>query len=1311
MLRKNLLCMAIFIYSVLTMASVAYTAPAELPSTGQTICYNDSGSIIVCSGTGQDGDKQWGAAWPNPRFTVASSGTGTVVTDNLTGLVWAGDGGTPTFIGPVSTCTGGTMNWDAAFAYVACLNANTYLGYADWRLPNMNEMRSIANPSQANGAAWLNSQGFSNAQDGPSFYVKWYWSSTTNHYETDKAWVGNLNGHASFLGLKSLLLNVWPVRLGQCASLETQTICLPRSGQTTSYVAGDDGDLQVGVVWPEPRFTLISWASGTVIVDQLTGLMWPQDGNAPGPGQCAPGVWKSWQEALQYVACLNANNHLDYSDWRLPNVNELKSITHYGQSNPAAWLNTQGFENVQIGGTGYATSTTYGRDATLMWVVGLWSGGVGYGYKDVLMSPGYNVWPVRAGRSSSAIYLTISKSGAGSGQVNLDRGALIWSGGTGTASYGSAMTVNISASPDAGSSFDGWSGACSGIGTCQVTMNSVKNVVAVFVNTTWPLTVSVTGIGTVHTSPGTDLACTANCGTSYSDGTLVNLTVNPGTGYTFSGWSGDPDCTDGTVTMNAAKTCIASFAQSAYLVQPIAGSGGTITPNAIQTVSSGATTTFTVTPNTGYSIGNVTGCGGSLVGSTYTTGAITGACTVTASFTPIQYTVSTSAGTGGTITPTSRLVSHGSTTTFTVTPNTGYSIGLVSGCSGTLSGNTYTTGAITGACTVTATFSAFSAPTTPTLNSPASLSETTNRTPTLAVNASTDPNNDPITYTFEVSTTSNFSNIAASISGITASNGVASWAVTPELSDNTLYYWRSLATDGSLSSPWMPTANFFVNTVNDKPTDPAVNSPMNNVHVATLTPVLSVTNATDVDMYDTLTYDFDVAKDGGFTNIVASATGRSQGNGGITSWIVTPALTEDTPYYWRARARDNHGATSPNWISASFFVSTTNNAPTTPTLNAPVNTGDVALFAPTLTVNNATDPEQDSLHYVFEIDTVNTFNSPSKQTSGLLAEGANTTSWAPATLTENTTYYWRAKANDGLTDSPWMATASFFVNTVNEQPTAPTLNNPSNNGQVTVQKPTLQVNAAMDPDNDALTYEFEVYADSGLVTKITSAIGTGASWVVDSTLSDNTWYWWRARARDVHSLAGNWMAASSFFVNNNGFNDWPTITITKPGAAEPVFYGGIYTIQWTAADPDSSATITLGYDTTGATTCDGTQIATGITEHDGSDSYNWNITNLAQGTYYIYAKITDGTTTVCEYSASPLTKNNSSGDMNGDGIVDITDALWALRIAAGLIQPTPADIAHADVAPIVNGVPQADGVIDIRDVVVILRKAAGLVTW
>ena len=106
----------------------------------------------------------------------------------------------------------------------------------------------------------------------------------------------------------------------------------------------------------------------------------------------------------------------------------------------------------------------------------------------------------------------------------------------------------------------------------------------------------------------------------------------------------------------------------------------------------------------------------------------------------------------------------------------------------------------------------------------------------------------------------------------------------------------------------------------------------------------------------------------------------------------------------------------------------------------------------------------------------------------------------------------------------------------------------------------------------------------------------------------------------------------------------------------------------------------------------------------------WDIGSLAEGTYYIYASIDDGTTINYSYGG-PIIRLRCSGDMNGDGIVDVADALKLLKIAAGLVAATPDDLIQGDVAPFVNGKPQPDGRIDIGDVIIILRKAARLATW
>src|SRR3989344_754388 len=193
---------------------------------------------------------------------------------------------------------------------------------------------------------------------------------------------------------------------------------------------------------------------------------------------------------------------------------------------------------------------------------------------------------------------------------------------------------------------------------------------------------------------------------SVNYGSNTTFTVTPNAGYTASATGCGGSLSGTTYTTGAitgACTVSATFAVNPYPVAASAGAGGTISP-ASRSVNYGSNTTFTVTPNAGYTA-SATGCGGSLPGTTYTTGAITGACAGSATFSVNTYTVTASAGAGGTISPPSRSVNYGSNTTFTVTPNAGYTASAT-GCGGSLSGTTYTTGAITGACTVSATFTA-----------------------------------------------------------------------------------------------------------------------------------------------------------------------------------------------------------------------------------------------------------------------------------------------------------------------------------------------------------------------------------------------------------------------------------------------------------------------------------------------------------------------------------------------------------------------------------------------------------------------------
>ena len=74
----------------------------------------------------------------------------------------------------------------------------------------------------------------------------------------------------------------------------------------------------------------------------------------------------------------------------------------------------------------------------------------------------------------------------------------------------------------------------------------------------WTLSITKTGSGTVTSSPP-GINCDNDCSESYTNNASVTLNATPAAGFVFTSWSGNTDCTDGLVTMNASKTCTATF--------------------------------------------------------------------------------------------------------------------------------------------------------------------------------------------------------------------------------------------------------------------------------------------------------------------------------------------------------------------------------------------------------------------------------------------------------------------------------------------------------------------------------------------------------------------------------------------------------------------------------------------------------------------------------------------------------------------------------------------------------------------------------
>jgi hypothetical protein len=171
-----------------------------------------------------------------------------------------------------------------------------------------------------------------------------------------------------------------------------QIIHLPKTGQTSSYDTGDDGDLEKGAALPKPRFN--DNGDGTV-TDNLTGLIWLKDAARFGI--------RRWGEALadgnglQDGQCGPSDGSISV-DWRLPNRVELESLLDIKFYSPALsntmgtgqWSQNDPFNNVQ---SSYWTSSTGAYMPAYAWCVDMLGGIVTGGIKD----GGDYVWPVRGG--------------------------------------------------------------------------------------------------------------------------------------------------------------------------------------------------------------------------------------------------------------------------------------------------------------------------------------------------------------------------------------------------------------------------------------------------------------------------------------------------------------------------------------------------------------------------------------------------------------------------------------------------------------------------------------------------------------------------------------------------------------------------------------------------------------------------------------------------------------------------------------------------------------------------------------------------
>ena len=508
------------------------------------------------------------------------------------------------------------------------------------------------------------------------------------------------------------------------------------------------------------------------MTDPATNLVWDRcvlGSRTTAATSCADNTnaTYNWTNALAQVNTRNTANHLGFSDWRLPNRNELESLVKIDALNPA--IDTTAFPSTPTNPTW--TSTTDAATRSFAWNVNFNNGGVVPVGKNTnthfvrLVRSGQtlasfdSLAPVNgacgSGHATTPLVTTAPSVGvlctAGSASVVTSGvSAFTWScagrnGGT-TASCSASRGYTVSpsagangsispdtaqvvaynatpaftATPTMGYAVNSWVGSCggaaSGAGNVTYTTAGVATDCTVSVsfvgNDSTPDVFAFTAangvaLSTLQTSNTITVAgLTTGAAISITGGeyqinsgsfTTATGTVNNGDTVTVRHTSSGAHSTAATTTLTIGGVS-ADFVSTTLVPPPVNGACGSA--HATTPLLTSAPSTNLCTAGTATSV--ATGASAFTWSCTGTNSGTTANCSASRG-----YTVTASAGAGagnGSISPsTPQVVAHNATPAFTLTPNTGYAASAT-GCGGSLSGNTYTTAAVTADCAVSASF-------------------------------------------------------------------------------------------------------------------------------------------------------------------------------------------------------------------------------------------------------------------------------------------------------------------------------------------------------------------------------------------------------------------------------------------------------------------------------------------------------------------------------------------------------------------------------------------------------------------------------
>ncbi|BBN81496.1 hypothetical protein PA25_14810 [Pseudoalteromonas sp. A25] len=199
---------------------------------------------------------------------------------------------------------------------------------------------------------------------------------------------------------------------------------------------------------------------------------------------------------------------------------------------------------------------------------------------------------------------------------------------------------------------------------------------------------------------------------SFYHGDIVRLAISPSQGHQLKNVFGCNGQLEGnnytTAPLTSDCKVNVTFEKQLYDVEVAINdaSYGSVNISSDSNFYHGSIVRLTFYPNDGYQLKSVNGCDGQLTDNTYTTAELSKNCLINVTFEPLQYNVDVEINDTslGTVSVEESDFSYGSIVHLTISPNEGYEIKTVTGCSGELSNNTYITSALTQNCTVVVEF-------------------------------------------------------------------------------------------------------------------------------------------------------------------------------------------------------------------------------------------------------------------------------------------------------------------------------------------------------------------------------------------------------------------------------------------------------------------------------------------------------------------------------------------------------------------------------------------------------------------------------